>query len=751
LDEIKMVKISPGSFKMGGGDIEFRPDALPVHKVNITYGFYISEEPVKYSMFTKFYMKKYNRKPDVEEFKGLVIGVGWYEANEFCKWLSEKEGDYYRLPTEAEWEYCARNSRQFGVDRMCDLNIREWCFDWYDVYSDKEETDPAGPDSGYFKVVRGGFLDNPARYNYYPQDVWMRCSLPPNYRHYSDDIHNEFGRHNIGFRVVKGDVPKTNGKNPFPPISLNVKQNRPSSRITNEKPYFRKRYLFPVPPDNASSREINAIGLNPVLRHHNHSPGLCVAPNGDLIVSIYSTYHEYDAESGLMGARLRYGADEWDMPDIFLNPAGVNDHAPLLFTDNDGTIYHFWGWQQLDNSFPFQYVYSKDSGATWSLTQFPKFVNKAERVIRQPVNSVIHAKDGWYYVVCDATEGAASVLWRSRDMIHWENPKGRTAGRHSTAVELKDGRLLAMGGKNSEIDGFMPKAISSDRGDTWEVSKSPFPALTSGQRPCIIRLDSGRLFMCGDFQNKHGERPEGMGDDRWCSYAAYSEDEGETWVIKKLWGTQCRKKGAELSNYAHTLGYSVCCQSQDGLIHIITTNTHPCLHLCFNEAWLLSEEEPSPDDAELMKNKAVSIDNVKTYTETYENGDIKCVYSGGIADDGRFLLHGEEKWFYPDGKLMTTCTYKMGERIGNYVYYSNTGNKIWEWNYTDDGVAVYKTYHENGLLRSIGRYKNRKAKGIAQTYSSEGKLLSEVLFENGRIVSVKDLKKEEPTPMAEIF
>ncbi len=729
-----MIKVAPDTFRMGGGDIKNRPDALPVHNATITSEFYIAKEPVKYSLFEKFYREKYDESPDAENYNGFVIGINWDEANEFCQWFSEKEGVLYRLPTEAEWEYCARNSKKLGIDRMCDLNLREWCFDWYDAYSE-DEVDPAGPDTGLFKVVRGGFLDDPAKYNTYHLEVWMRASLPPNYRHYREDKHNNFGRHNIGFRVVQGKPAKTNGKKFVAPISVNVKQNKPRSQVTTDAPYFRKRYLFPNPPDNASSEAIYMMGLNPLLRHHNHSPGFDVAPNGDLIVSIYSSYHEYDAEVGLMGARLKYGADEWEMPDIFCNSVGINDHAPLIYTDDDGTIYHFWGWPQLENSFPFQYIYSKDSGATWSMVQFPKFNAIAEQVVPQPINSVVRAKDGYYYVACDVKGESASVLWRSKDLVNWEVPKGKTAGRHSTVVELKDGRLLAMGGKNSDIDGYMPKAISSDRGNSWEVSKTPFPALSSGQRPCIIRLKSGRLFMCGDFQNKQGQRPKDATDDQWGSYVAYSEDEGETWKIKKLWGTQHKKQNHDQLGGAHTIGYSVCRQSQDGLIHVITSNTHPCLHLCFNEAWLLADtDDVFPDDEQLMKNEVTKIEQIETVTERYENGNIKCTYSGGIADDGRFLLHGEEKWFYPFGELMTECTYKLGAKVGQYVHYDVKGNKVWEWEYLEDNIAIYKTYHKNNNLKSVGRYVNRIAEGWAERYSSDGKVVSKVLFKNGKIV-----------------
>ena len=734
---VEMVSVPAGSFKMGGGDIKNRPDALPVHQVTVSKDFLIAKEPIKYDLFAEFYREEYGGEVDAENYLGYVIGVSWYEANRFCAWLSRKTGLPHRLPTEAEWEYCARNSRRFGIDRMCDLNMREWCFDWYDSYTPEEQHDPAGPDSGLFKVVRGGFLDSPRRYNIYHLDVWARGSLPPSYRHFPSDPNN-FGRHNVGFRVVQGEPVQTNGKSVSVPLSLHVRQSRPQAQVSSEKPYFRKRYLFPIPPDTASSEAIAAFGLNPLLRHHNHSPGFDVAPNGDLIVSIYSSFNEHDPEVGLMGARLRYGADEWEMPDIWLNTVGVNDHAPLLFTNRDGTIYHFWGWPQLDNAFPFQFVYSKDCGATWSEVQFPRFREKAEKVVSQPINTVIHAQDGYYYVPCDVAGESASVLWRSKDLVNWEVPKGVTAGRHSTVVELKDGRLLAIGGKNSSIDGYMPQAVSADRGDSWEVSKTPFPTMTSGQRPCVIRLMSGRLLYCGDFQTKMGRRPPGAADDHWGSFVAFSEDEGATWVIKKLWGTQHKKQDPTLLGGAHTLGYSVCRQSPDGLIHIITSNNRPCLHLCFNEAWLLADTgNEFPSDEELMHETVTEVHNITTYTETYTDGTVKCVYSGGTASDGRFLLHGEEKWYYPSGALMTEAQYRLGRRVGTYTHYSPGGCKIWEWEYLEDNVAVYKTFYPDGKLKTVGRYKNRIAQGWAEQYTPDGSLSAKILFENGVVVKTE--------------
>lgn len=754
---LRMVLVEPHEYRRGGGTWEANPDSLPSHICKITKPYFIADEPITKELFDTFYKEVYHTVSDTTEYRGYVLGVSWFEAAQFCKWLSEKEGVQYRLPTEAEWEGAARKTTELDIDRMCDTHIREWCFDWYDTYSDLEQEDPAGPDCGLCKCIKGGYLDNPGRYNAHNLDLWWRAALPPTYRHYSEDTNNDFGRHFIGLRVACGEMPVTNGKHPTNQVCLNVHQKSPdlTKGPDPEVPYFRKRHIFPTPPDNASNEEIRATGLNHVFRNHHHSPALTVCPNGDLLFTIYSSYKEYDAEVGLAGARLRKGCDEWETPDIFLNPVGVNDHAPNLFTDIDGTIYHFWGWQQLDNSFPFQYVYSTDNGATWSEVQFPFFKDKAERVVRQPINSCIRSKDGTFYMAADAAFEPGSVLWRTKDnMKTWENPAGRTGGRHTTFVELEDGVILGMGGKNSAIDGFMPQSVTKDGGDTWEITKTVFPMQHSGQRPSIIRLKSGRLFMCGDYQNKKGQRPEGV--DKWGSYGAWSDDNGKTWHMKKLWGTQQQKKSPHEFGGASTLGYSVCRQTEDGMIHITTSNNRPLLHFEFNEAWLLShDEEANPSDEVLMACHTTKlVSDLETFEEYYEDGSLRCKWSGAYADDGRFLLEGKETFYYPDGKVMTEGEFHLGRRVGEYVYYDEEGLRVFQWNHREsDGMDILTTYWPSSeQMKSRAGFKNKKAEGLAQTFGrSKGNVTGEAVFKEGIMISQKDLRKEEPSPIGEIY
>ena len=134
---------------------------------------------------------------------------------------------------------------------------------------------------------------------------------------------------------------------------------------------------------------------------------------------------------------------------------------------------------------------------------------------------------------------------------------------------LKDGRILAMGGKNTDIDGYMPKTYSSDGGATWsKATKTPFPALGSNQRPSTILLKSGRLFYAGDYQQIRTRNLPAPEMKKRGSFVALSDDGGETWHLKDL-DLARRHETREIPRVRKdwdggdhdfsTIGYSRCC------------------------------------------------------------------------------------------------------------------------------------------------------------------------------------------------
>lgn len=455
-------------------------------------------------------------------------------------------------------------------------------------------------------------------------------------------------------------------------------------------------------------------------------------PNGDLLLAIFTSWNEYEPEMSILFARLRFGADQWDMPSSGVNMPGACDNAPLLWTDRE-RVYLFWGSTGALGGFPFQWVASRDSGATWGEVNFPRFTTAVGPHSRQPINTAVRDRNGTIYVPCDG-QGATSVTWVSRDdMKTWADPGGRTGGRHTTLALLKDGRtLLGMGGKSSDIEGYMPQAVSSDGGKTWTLSKTVFPAYSSNQRPCVLRLASGRLFFCGDFQSRGGEQPAGVTNRG--AFVALSDDDGRTWRLKTLAGTQPHETPG-FHKGAGTIGYSVARQSRDGVIHVVTTMNKPCLHLAFNEAWILSGDPTPSEDALLMANSAREVRNVKRYEEKAAPGRPRMVWHAGVGDDGRYLLHGQEEWFGPDGRLLYQATHALGRKTGREVLHHPEGGTRWEWMHREDGNSVWTQFWPDGRPMAESQWRGKVAQGPAVRWDREGRELSRVAFSGGELSS----------------
>jgi len=227
IDGVKlvMVEIPAGEFLMGStfpGNIKHE---YPQHKVIISKPFYLGKYEVTQMQWTKvmgnnpsFFKRKRTEGPRPVE------DVSWNDAQEFITKLNGMTGQKFRLPTEAEWEYACRagsTTKYFFGDDMEGLeeyawymdnsnyrshpsglkkpnpfglydilgNVWEWCSDRYGskYYSASPETDPKGPNSGKYHIVRGGGWH------------WPGMGLRSAHRYYHESTHKYA---NIGLRLA---------------------------------------------------------------------------------------------------------------------------------------------------------------------------------------------------------------------------------------------------------------------------------------------------------------------------------------------------------------------------------------------------------------------------------------------------------------------------------------------------------------------------------------------------------------------
>ena len=455
-----------------------------------------------------------------------------------------------------------------------------------------------------------------------------------------------------------------------------------------KKPYFTVRFAMPIPPSNATNEVAALAGLDPMVFTHNHSPGFEILPNGDALAIYFSTppgKAEADISTSFVQARLRYGSEDWDLPELFFRTENFNDQSGLLWNDG-GKIRFFGGGRDISDAIPFRQATSTDNGATWTFS-LPQLDKPAESFTAQPITSAFRAPDNSIYMAMDG-DGAQSFLWRSADDgVHWHDMGGRTGGRHSVIVPLDDnGTLLSIGGKNAATNGWSPQNISTNFGASWgESFPSAFPPLGTAQRPSLIRLASGNLLYVGESYlhkiDRAAPKDWKFGDN---CFVALSTNNGVSWHIKTL---PVQLPGHQRTNHP-TLGYVTARQGAYGVIHILTTVTQPCLHYEMNESWIWT------DAGDIAPETSGGV--VKKFSEKFPNGKIRSQWSARICPNGRYLLDGKQTDFYESGAKQHQVTYASGRKTGTETYWSADGKKLWIWSHDlKNGRAVWTQYWPN--------------------------------------------------------
>jgi len=280
-----MQPVPAGEFDMGSKN--GKADEQPVHRVGLS-AFWMGTYEVTWDIFEPFLYREYEvsnstaaipanvdavtrpTKPYLDMTFGMgkeghpALAMTNYNAIQFCKWLYARTGVFYRLPTEAEWEYACRagSKTEYGFGNedgklgdygwykdnsggkthvvgqkkpnawgIYDLygNVAEWTYDqylsgFYAGLKDKVKDPVALPEKLYAHVIRGGSYEDEAK------DLRSSARLA------SDPV----------WKQIDPQIPKSNWWFPEAPF-IGMRLVRPVNPPSAEE--INKYYNSPVIPD----------------------------------------------------------------------------------------------------------------------------------------------------------------------------------------------------------------------------------------------------------------------------------------------------------------------------------------------------------------------------------------------------------------------------------------------------------------------------------------------------------------------
>ena len=204
---IILIAVEGGDFIMGNNDV---PDESPEHKVSVN-GLYVGQTEITWNQYDAFVFRNTELEQFISEEEQRKLGIDGissattpyvdmsfnmgkddfpavnmtqYAALMYCQWLTAQTGRFFRLPTEAEWEYICKKSEvenqklvdyafyndvayELTAEQKADKlglydilgNVAEWTMDQYDesFYANSPQDNPWNkPETLYPRVVRGG-------------------------------------------------------------------------------------------------------------------------------------------------------------------------------------------------------------------------------------------------------------------------------------------------------------------------------------------------------------------------------------------------------------------------------------------------------------------------------------------------------------------------------------------------------------------------------------------------------------------
>ncbi|MFP4343551.1 MAG: protein kinase domain-containing protein [Anaerolineales bacterium] len=224
VDEMRVRFVPAGSFLMGApeSDPEASQDERPQHEV-ILSPFWMDETEVTTEQYKRCVAAGACEEPytrtaydNPARSDHPMTFISWEQAAAYCAWVGAEMGWNVALPTEAQWEKAASWDAETGTKRLYPWgddyersrvhlgattapvgsypegaspygvlglsgNAWEWVADWYDkdVYEGAEvRPDPVGPESGRYRVMRGGSFGSLANYERQLRTTEREVGLP---------------------------------------------------------------------------------------------------------------------------------------------------------------------------------------------------------------------------------------------------------------------------------------------------------------------------------------------------------------------------------------------------------------------------------------------------------------------------------------------------------------------------------------------------------------------------------------------